>query len=244
MLALGNRARAGEQPIEIRYGSLAYRTSARELGLPTSVEAASRGRFGQSLLSDQFINFFGNLAERLSSSKTSSLWLRLGSNSGYLSMMPWERLLGRMQPIEVRRLPYFALWPVFPRQEYHTALLFDPVAAPPPSFFEHLDRNALHESLRPIGGTIHLFGLPTIRTYIESLDYLRTDGQLNVRIQVSPSNWPTESPRSEKLSTGGVLDPWLRWVSDKLEDQYVDRVVFIADGHFVQGRGRTRARPP
>ncbi|MFV0278989.1 MAG: hypothetical protein ACK5HY_17670 [Parahaliea sp.] len=169
----------------------------------------------------------------------SPLWLQVGSSSGHLAVVPWERLLHGSLNAPVLRIPNFITDPVLPRGPIRMVLcLSSPRAKTPFDLVGYVHEFvATAEHALPSGAELHLF--TDLGSY-DSVSGLEKSGPFNVRVH---------NPRdAEAFGIGGndrrlehrtavVKSPWLHWMIEALGGASVAAVHFVCPGYFSRDQG-------
>ncbi len=171
------------------------------------------------------------------------LWIHLAKPYGYLSMVPWERLLQPVLGRPLLRLPEYLSPPPRETSSSLDVILCGSAPVSEESFglVQHLLRIAdrILEAV-PRRTTLHVF------TDRDIHDQLRQEwenrgllgNQVRLHSPESAEPYAIPDPSSRITDPGGRLQsPWLLWMRDSLGGRSVDVVHFLCHGYLSRDRG-------
>jgi hypothetical protein len=166
-----------------------------------------------------------------------ALWFHIASPSGFLTLLPWERLLAPFG-VPVLRVPHFALFPQLQTAELDIAVCVSQPRAKR-SFDAASSAMSVAAALLEASGraaTVHIFADADSYASLRSQNVV---GAGNGRIRLyDPADGPPDGP-----SEGGsrIVDsstmawsPWLHWMAHVLPDRTLEIVHFVAHSYLSQ----------
>ncbi len=236
--------REGPIRFEIQVGnetSVAFDVLPRELGVPERFDPSAQ-RY-----SEPPFRFDESARDRLTAplmnllSPGQPLWLQLGPPSGYLPLLPWERMLSGVTPGPLLRLPYFASFPSVAVDEVDIVLCSSaPEAKRAFEGAELIQRIAqrLVDHVQPPPVTVHLF------VDIVGYDVLHDSGIASWAganggrvVLYDPRQAPVApAPRSARVSDSpeGISNPWLLWITEAMSGRTVEIAHFLCHSYLSQ----------
>lgn len=218
------RAGAETPPSEV------VRCTSQELGLPELPSSTQ--------LEDYRFHLPTRVLEALhqiivSPSRNSAVWLDLPNPRGYLYLVPWERLLERLDR-PVFRLPNHALRPQTTSEWLEVALCGSaPMAKSAFDTAGELERlAALWTRLPQV--RVHIF------TDIDSYEPARMSSVSPTVIVHDPreaNQYAVPRRTSRIMESAEIANPWMLWIRDSLQNEALDVLHFVTHGYLSGDRG-------
>jgi hypothetical protein len=218
-----------------------HRTSvhASELGLPTEFRPGEfryrepRWRLPPSLLTE----LRAEVDSALGGDNQPVLWLHLASPSGFLPLVPWERLLAPAFERPVVRVPNLTL--VQPRDASEVDIAIcasQPVAKrafDAPRSVSVVAQHLLNAI--PGKGTVHLFVDAATHRALSRSGIARDDATGSIRLY-DPAEAPPFHPEAGRALDGGAIswNPWVHWIAHATRNTTLDAVHFIGHAYMSQ----------
>jgi hypothetical protein len=233
-LAVFEAVRGRGEPVEVD------RCGLDELGLPERMDGVHQLDDGAFRLPDAVATRLSASAAELGASLVpphDAVWLELPNPRGYLHVVPWERLLARLDR-PVLRLPNHTVRPQAPASSLEIALCasapmaktaFDPAVT-----LDRLTRLWVAKAGHQVA--VHLF---TDASGYESLRARTAD--LGATVTVHDPREAERYDEPERTTRVGdaaaIANPWLLWIRDALRGRALDVLHFVTHGYLSGDRG-------
>ena len=167
------------------------------------------------------------------------VWLQIDRSSGFLAVVPWERLLGQVMSGPILRIPNFLVDPVIVKDPLTLVLCASSPAAK--EFFSvyGFTCELIGQVQQAVaqGTEIHVFADAVAYDFLRG----RFDGHDREGHQVTIYN-PEKAMAfgdgaSDLSESVNLRSPWLRWMEAELGELAVDAVHFLCPGYFQTERG-------
>jgi hypothetical protein len=161
--------------------------------------------------------------------------------SGYLPLVPWERLIGPALGLPVLRLPTLPLRPIVPQSHLTVAFCMTlPLSKQYLPPLEVLDQFIHQMAPQPqMPGTVHVFAdeplyaaLGAFANQLPNRDYLQLHDPKNAQKYDLARRTTDISDDQSNLES-----PWLLWMRDELQGTGIDAVHFLCHGYLGRTRG-------
>jgi len=167
----------------------------------------------------------------------SALWLEFPSPRGFLYVVPWERLLERLER-SLFRLPNHLVRPQAPGKTLDVAICASAPAAEGKDYFP-ADSIIRPLALQYLGRTGHEV---TVHVFTDDETYsARPLVDLGPRVVVhdpaASIRYGSPARSATVGTTAQVSNPWLQWVRDAIGDRALDFVHFVGHGYLSGDRG-------
>ena len=213
-------------------------TTAQEIGLPVTWEEAQAIQSNPEAyrLPDHLIAALESLVGE--DGDGWPLWLYFGGSSGYLSVVPWEKILQPHLNVALLRLPSHEVEPVVPEESLDTVICLGlPVtkAALNPRDLVGRFLAQLPGSVAP-HTTFHLFGDASVQDLLHSM---KRDLSREYAVHIYD---PNRAPKPHDDETVAAVchaadNSWLAWMREALENRSVDVVHFLCHGYLGRDQG-------
>jgi hypothetical protein len=167
------------------------------------------------------------------------LWLVFDSPTGYLPMIPWERLLGKLLGCPILRAPYFDLQPVVSRNALDVVLCLSfPIAKQEGDRDQVLVR-FLDEFPNELAKrtSLHVFADRGVQHLLTNLPARYSRYEVKVYDPQEASGYALPERSSDVNPTEELASPWLLWMRDALSGRSIDLVHFVCHGYFRRDHG-------
>jgi len=164
------------------------------------------------------------------------LWLLLERSTPHLAVLPWERMLRQKIDFPILRIPNLAVDPIFLEGELNLVVCASSPRAKPSFDVAEATRvvvAAARDSV-PAGCRIHVFCDQAYHGELQGI------GGKGVTVYDPEEAAQYDSGMEEGVipeGRGGLVSPWLRWMSDRLRRVPVDAVHFVCPGFFRSDQG-------
>lgn len=220
----------------------------RELGLPLTADEANEVNADSfklpSYIRRGIIEGFGG-----SGKQAEPIWISLEQPTGFLPMVPWERLLSAHVETPLLRLPHLLLKPYMPRQSLDIAICFGIPVGPESS--ARLAASVLKAIPLDTGRAVRLYIFANPSLGAKCRELARQLGKTEVTIFDSPAGAPEPEGASAPDDTGAdeasaapeLTNPWLTWMLRRLDNRSLDHVQFVSQCSQVEEQGRLEFEP-
>jgi len=167
------------------------------------------------------------------------LWLVFGPPTGYLRLIPWERLLGARLRLPMLRLPYFDVQPVASRESVDIILCFSfPIAkqAEDPNEIVRRFLNVFPKRLAT-RTSLHVFADKTIQPMLTNFHARYPKYEVKVYDPEQALDYALLARSNDPDATEEITNPWLLWMRDALRDRSIDVAHFVCHGYFGRDHG-------
>ena len=173
------------------------------------------------------------------------LWIQLTNTSGFLPVVPWERLLQSRLHLPILRLPYYTLKPFTDAGSLDVVICSSSPEAKDEIPIVHLVKQITDELFASVNR-------PMIRAHVfadgdsyaglqEALKDRLTTADGNGVILYDPKKAPDFDPGTHQTSDTGARSttdsPWLAWIAESLAGRSVDALHFICHGYLSSDQG-------
>ena len=211
---------------------------ASEIGLPTEFRAGDY-RYGSEpdwrLPKPLLHELRARVDAALGADSQPVLWLHIASPSGFLPLIPWERLLLPAFEKPVVRVPHFTLFPPLDTSEVDIAVCASQPVAKGRFDAARSATTIANQLISAMPGkrTVHVFvDAETHRSLLES-DIARDDATGTIRVH-DPADAPPFGPTAGSGIDGEVIswNPWLHWMVHATKDRTLEAVHFIGHAYM------------
>jgi hypothetical protein len=200
-------------PPEHRYGEPAF-------AMPNGLLGELRAEFDRALGPDQ----------------PQAVWLHIASPSGFLPLLPWERMLGATFDRPVIRVPHFALFPTLDSVDLDVALCISQPRSKEPFDAVSAGKLVVNRLLSALPGkrTIHVFSDAEAFQQLRAALKAQTSNGGPVRLY-DPADAPTTAiPDLSSSAPAGTWDPWLHWIAHQTRDLTLEAVQFVGHTYLAK----------
>lgn len=220
----------------------------RECGVPNDFDPR-RYRYGEPnwALSAPLLHELGEVVRQaFEGDEPHALWLYIAPPSGFLPLLPWERMLGSTFGVPLLRVPHFALFPPLDTQDIDIALCvsqprakewFDPASVDALGVVAGVATSLVHSIPLPL--TVHVFA--DAQTF-EALHGHNLEGTVDQGTIVlhDPAGAPPADTRAGRGtiedSAAVAWNPWLQWIAQEMKGRTLEAVHFIAHSYLAQNQ--------
>ncbi|MCR9095069.1 MAG: hypothetical protein NXI30_12695 [bacterium] len=219
------------------------RVPIEEIGVPERLERRATLRQGIPFeLPDSVLDAIGAALEH-DHGADDPVWIHLVKPCGYLSMVPWERLLRERLPHPLLRLPDFlvdsshgapgrlevAICSSSPiaKEDFHLVETLE-------SLVDILTDGHVRERVR-----VHVFVEPVFLDELQRRlqDRVGPDGPVRLHEPSGAGDYGAPERDLTIRSDDRIVNPWLLWMQDALSGRSIDVVHFLAHGYAARGQG-------
>jgi hypothetical protein len=215
------------------------RCSLEDLGLPNMLTGMNPVRDSELKIPQNVVAALGEAVAALRSSPLppqSALWLEFPSPRGFLYIMPWERLLEKLNR-PLFRLPNHLVRPQVPGQTLEVAVCSSaPMAKTafgPPYFLATLADRYLNIPQRNV--TVHVF--TDASWFGEVRDKFAGNPAVVVHDPAAARQYELPERNPYPGAAARISSPWLQWMRDATGEKPLDFVHFVTHGYLAGDQG-------
>ena len=210
---------------------------ASEIGVPTDFKPGEMhyGEPAWRLPDTLLAELTDRVNEALHGDNQAVLWLHIASPSGFLPLIPWERLLSGPFGRPVVRVPNFTLYQPLDTSEVDIAICASEPTAKIRFDAHHLVITVANRLLdaMPSKRTVHIFvDAPTFAS-LRAAGIERDGPDGTIRLH-DPAKAPSFEPTIAHGVDGETIswNPWLHWIAHATSDRTLEAVHFIGHAYL------------
>ncbi|QPK65362.1 hypothetical protein IVG45_10715 [Methylomonas sp. LL1] len=212
-----------------------------EFGLPMTLdEANAADRNPDCFRLPQYIAASVAAIAAHSEAKSKPLWLYIDYPSGYLPLIPWERLFQSILKIPILRLPYLDIQPVTSRASLDVVICMSLRGAPNEVAHEAIIEKLLSQipSGLTSATTLHLFANQASQAALRQLaESFYSQYQIILYDPAKAPSYTEAYTQAVASLTRDVENPWLLWIANALHGRSADVVHFLCEGYLCREKG-------